>query len=162
MINSKNKGNTYERKIANILSDRFAAYTGIPNSFRRNPDSGSFFGKTNAKRLTTHATDTANLGDIICPPGFCYSIECKHYKTAPGLKALLGQSVKDWDLWIEQAEQDAINSNKEPCIIVKYNNVDEFVIVRNSNLGGIPYKNYHLVQFKVFLTYKDEFYFGDK
>ena len=50
-VNGKAKGNSYERKIANLLSARFKDYTGIDQSFRRNPDSGSYFGGQNQKEL---------------------------------------------------------------------------------------------------------------
>ncbi len=43
-VNGKQKGNGFERKIANILSERFKEHTGLEQAFRRNIDSGSFFG----------------------------------------------------------------------------------------------------------------------
>ena len=46
-VNGKQKGNRFERDIANMFSERFATYTGIEKAFRRNPDSGSFFGGSN-------------------------------------------------------------------------------------------------------------------
>jgi hypothetical protein len=127
-VNGKNKGSTFERKIANLLSDRFKSFLGIEKGFRRNPDSGSFFGGQNETRTETYGTEFAIFGDLICPKSFLYSIECKHYKSAPSFQSLLNADIKEWDLWIKQAEQDSIKSSKKMLLIIKYNNVSEFVI----------------------------------
>ena len=66
-VNGKQKGNGFERKIANLLSETFEPYLGISNGFRRNPDSGSFWGGSNLHRTLTHDTDYAVFGDLICP-----------------------------------------------------------------------------------------------
>ena len=105
-VNGKQKGNKFERDIANKLSDRFKAHTGIEKSFRRNPDSGSFFGGTNIQRMDIYDTDYALYGDLICPRNFNFSIECKHYKNAPPLNAIMTQKVTEWDTWLSQAAQD--------------------------------------------------------
>jgi hypothetical protein len=128
-VNGKNKGNTFERKIANLLSDRFKEHLGIEKGFRRNPDSGSFFGGQNQSRTETYGSEFAIYGDLICPKTFQYSIECKHYKSAPSFQSVINADVKQWDGWLEQAVQDAKNSNKKMLMIVKYNNVDELVFV---------------------------------
>jgi hypothetical protein len=131
-VNGKSKGNTFERKIANLLSDRFKAHLGIEKGFRRNPDSGSFFGGTNHTRTEIYDSDFAIFGDLICPKTFQFSIECKHYKSSPTFNAVLNNDVKEWDLWISQAEQDSIKSLKKMMLIVKYNNVAEFVITKDT------------------------------
>ena len=141
----KAKGNSFERKIANALSQRFESHTGIKQAFRRNIDSGSFFGGSNNKRVETHDTEKATFGDIICPSTFDFSLECKHYKSPPSFSLLVKQDCKDWDKWIQQADQDARNANKKMAIVIKYNNVDEIVIL-NESLGLIPTMNYaHIV-----------------
>jgi hypothetical protein len=66
-VNSKNKGNAFERKIAKNLSERFEAHTGLTDAFRRNLDSGSFFGASNQSRIEKHGTEHANFGDILTP-----------------------------------------------------------------------------------------------
>jgi hypothetical protein len=128
-VNGKNKGNTFERKVANLLSDRFKEHLGIEKGWRRNPDSGSFFGGQNQNRTETYGTEFAVFGDLICPKAFAYSIECKHYKTAPTFQSITNGEVKQWDGWIAQAEQDAKKADKKMLMIVKYNNVDELVFV---------------------------------
>ena len=161
-VNGKAKGNGFERKIANLLSETFKDYLGISNGFRRNPDSGSYFGGSNIDRTNTHSLDYAVFGDLICPRHFKYSIECKHYKTAPSIQAIINQSVKQWDTWLEQAEQDSKASNKEFTLIVKYNNVDELIFLKNTLHGFetiIKYKQYHIYKLSDFLTFNPDFYF---
>jgi hypothetical protein len=69
-VNGKTKGNAFERKIANLLSDRFKDYLGVEKGFRRNPDSGSFFGGKNVARVDQYSQDYAIFGDLICPKEF--------------------------------------------------------------------------------------------
>jgi len=134
-MKSKNKGNTYERKISNLLSAKFKDYLQESQGFRRNPDSGSFFGGSNSKKIETHNLDYAVFGDIICPKNFKFSIECKHYKTPPSFKSIIMNKVTQWDQWISQARLDAKNSGKLPFIIIKYNNIDDIVMVQTQFSG---------------------------
>ena len=127
-VNGKNKGNTYERKVSKLLSERFESTTGIKTAFFRNANSGAFFGGKNQVRIQTHDKDHQEFGDVICPKNFKFTIECKHYKTAPSWKQIINQSVKQWDDWIKQAKQDATNASKDFLLIIKYNNVDDFII----------------------------------
>ena len=164
-INSKNKGNTYERKISTTLSDRFADYTGIKKSFRRNADSGSFFGASNIYRKDEYDTSKATFGDIITPEHFNYSIECKHYKEAPKLGSILNQKVADWDSWIKQAEQDSSNSDKKVLLIVKYNNVDEMVFIKdliNDHDPILIYKGYNVYKLTTFLNQDNSIFFTEE
>lgn len=159
----KQKGNSFERKIANLLSERFKTKTGIDKSFRRNADSGSFFGGSNVKRTEQYDTEKATFGDIITPANFAFSIECKHYKAAPSFSLLMKQDVKEWDKWIAQAGQDCISANKMMAIIIKYNNVDEFVIL-NESFGlktVINYKQFSIVTLESFLTLSDDTFFTE-
>jgi hypothetical protein len=143
-VNGKNKGSGFERKMANLLSSRFEPVTGIKQGFRRNPDSGSFFGGTNKKRTETHDLDHANFGDLICPVDFKYSVECKHYAKGPTFTAIVKGEVADWDKWIKQAKQDADSSKKLMMLIIKYNSVDEIVFLDSaipSLTLVLPYKD---------------------
>jgi hypothetical protein len=143
-VNGKNKGSTFERKMANLLSARFEPVTGIKQGFRRNPDSGSFFGGSNKKRTETHDLESANFGDLICPKNFKFSVECKHYKSAPTFAAITKGKVAQWDSWISQAKQDATESNKAMLLIVKYNGVDEVAFLEQPMLDLkliLPYGN---------------------
>lgn len=154
-VNGKNKGNTFERKIANVLSARFKDVLGQDKGFRRNPDSGSFFGGSNKTRTVTHNTDYAVFGDLMCPKHFRYSIECKHYKTAPSLGSIITGEVKQWDIWLTQAQQDSTGSNRKMLLVVKYNNVDEFIFV-TEQWDTLPCK----IQYKGLWVYRLEDFLG--
>lgn len=161
-VNGKQKGNNFERKIANMLSARFGLLTGIKQAFMRNPDSGAFWGATNQKRIETHNVEFANFGDLLCPKNFQYSIECKHYKTAPSLQAIMSQKVTQWDEWLEQCTQDAKNASKKPALVVKYNNVNEIVFLQDMYVGMEPiinYQGFHIYLFETFLELDDVMFF---
>jgi hypothetical protein len=161
MVNGKQKGNFWERRVSNILSERFEPYLGIKSGFRRSVDSGSFFGGTNKRRTQTHSLDFAVFGDIICPNNFLYSIECKSYKTPPSFKSVINHNVSQWDTWLKQAEQDAISANKEMVLIVKYNNVDPIVFLHNEipNVAHNLYQQYHIHLLSDWLTMPDLHFF---
>ena len=166
MVNGKQKGNSFERKIANKLSDRFSTYTGIEKPFRRNPDSGSFFGGSNLNRKDVYDTEWAVYGDLICPKNFNFTIECKHYQKAPSLDSILKQSVKDWDLWISQAEQDSKACEKDYIIILKYNNTEIMAMVARDNYLGVfkhgpimYYKDVEIHLLDTILQVDDPFFF---
>ena len=161
-VKGKQKGNSFERKIANLLSERFQTVTGIPNSFRRNIDSGSFWGATNQYRIQTHDTSKAIFGDIVCPENFNYNIECKFYKEAPSFNLLIHQDIKQWDEWIEQAKQDSVNANKKMCLIIKYNKIGEIVILDQlpTNMTySFTYKSYYVTTLENFLSLADTEFF---
>ena len=161
-VNGKQKGNSFERKIANLLSDRFKDHLGIEKGFRRNADSGSFFGGSNKSRVTQYDTEHAAFGDLICPDSFLFSVECKHYKTAPSFQSVVNKEVPQWDLWIKQVEQDSISAGKLPLLIIKYNNVPEFVFVKNK-LGIeeiIQYKGYYSYTLSEVLKLSDSVFFN--
>ena len=161
-INSKNKGNAFERKIAKLLSERFAEKTGIEASLRRNADSGSFFGGKNKARVGVYDTEKATMGDLICPSAFRFTIECKHYKEPPSFLSMLKQDNKTFDKWLEQAEQDAESAGKLSLIIAKFNNVPEMVLIRSSLYPqefNLQYKGFAIVLLEDFLSLGDDFFF---
>jgi hypothetical protein len=164
-VNSKQKGNSFERTIANTLSSRFRSHTGIEQAFRRNADSGSFWGGKNKDRKLTHDVDHAQYGDIICPIDFKFTVECKNYKTPPAFNSVISQSVADWDKWIKQASQDAEECNKDYLIIIKYNRTEIFCILNNKlkelvdNKQFGSYNSNVLISLENLLSLSDDFYF---
>lgn len=160
--NGKQKGNSFERKIANRLSERFATALGVTNGFRRNSDSGSFFGGGNQTRTQTYNLDYAVFGDLICPANFRYVIECKHYKTAPSWQSFIDGNVKQWDQWLAQNDQDAASAGKPGVLIVKYNNVSELAFVERAINGVDPafvYKKRSVYRFEQWLEQTDSVFF---
>lgn len=160
-VNGKSKGNSFERKMANVLSERFEAHLGNKNGFRRNPDSGSFFGGSNAMRTESYNLDYAVFGDLICPRTFRYSIECKHYKSPPSFQSVITHKVSQWDKWLEQAEKDAASSSKNMSLIVKYNNVDEIVFLKSPIPDALHslYRQYYLHTLSDWLKLPDDDFF---
>lgn len=154
-INSKAKGNTFERKIANLLSERFEAHTGIKQSFRRNADSGSFMGGKNQSRMLTHDLSKATFGDLITPDNFKFTIECKAYKVPLSFKALVDQKCAFLDSWISQAEQDANNSGKLVLIIVKFNGIEPVAITKYWDNAFATYKGYYIQSLSDFIGLAD-------
>ena len=121
-INSKQKGNSWERSVCKILKERFSG-----RDFSRVPTSGAFFGKTNKEKRSLAEDNVKEVlsGDIICPSDFRFSVECKSYA-----------DISFWDLfnessdlhsWIKQCKEDAEFVNKVPLLIVKINNHKPFV-----------------------------------
>lgn len=161
-VNGKSKGSSFERKIANLISARFESVTGIKQGWRRNPDSGSFFGASNQKRKETHDLTHAHFGDLICPDNFKYSIECKHYNAGPTFSAIVKGTITQWDKWLEQAEQDAANSKKEMMLIVKYNGIAE-VVFSSKKAVDLPlimiYKEYFIYTLSDVLTQSNDKFF---
>lgn len=160
-INSKQKGNTFERKIAKRLSERFIETTGIENSFRRNIDSGSFFGGKNKVRTESYDMGKATLGDLVCPDWFKFTVECKHYKDPPSFNSILKQDNKKLDEWLGQARQDSEGSGKSPLVIAKFNNVPEMAFVEQDLWGDgapITYKGFVIVLLDDLLGRGDEFF----
>jgi hypothetical protein len=162
---SKNKGNNFERKTAKAFSARFSQYTGLTSAWRRDITSGSFFGKSNQSRLISHGSENANFGDLLGPENFKYSLECKHYKAPPSLNAIIKQDWKLLDEWISQAQQDAGNAGKIWMIVIKFNNIDEFVLIPElfGTLQSVfNYKKYFAVSLKAMFEQPDDYFFNEK
>ena len=130
MINSKGKGDKYERSVASFLSDHFKSITKVDKSFQRNRASGAYLGGKNSHRAIGMLDEQKITGDIVTPHNFIYEIECKHYKTPPSYKQIVNGSISQWDGWIEQAMQDVKTSGKFSFLLfIKYNLNPEIVIV---------------------------------
>lgn len=161
-MTAKAKGSSFERKISKILSERFFERTGIKESFRRNLDSGSFFGGNNKKRADVYDTSKATFGDIIIPEGFKFSIECKHYKSPPSFSIVTKQDYKQWNEWLKQANTDAATANKDFLLIIKYNGIEEIAITKNNypEINHVMrYKDYYVYSLSDFIKLPDEAFF---
>lgn len=159
-VNGKQKGNTFERTISNYLSDHFSDHLGIETGFRRNIDSGSFFGGKNQYRVQTHLEEHQSFGDILTPTNFKFEIECKAYKTPPALNSIVTGNYKKFDEWIAQAEQDAQNANKGTMLIIKFNNVKPVVLVKEMFDECVyRYKEYYAYEMNEFFVNRHMGYF---
>tara|TARA_R110000851_G_scaffold82872_2_gene181334 strand:- start:373 stop:888 length:516 start_codon:yes stop_codon:yes gene_type:complete len=132
-VNSRRKGNAFEREIAKLLNTRFNT-----TDFCRSPGSGAF--------ATTHLLPQYMkvYGDLITPENFKFILECKS-----GYDVTFEDIFKpksDLYKFIEQAKRDAKRADRDWLVIYKKTRHKPFVIV------GKKYKLSHTV------SINDEFY----
>jgi hypothetical protein len=121
---SKSKGNSFERQIAQFLTELYG------ETFIRAPGSGAYVGGTNNKRKQfLHQGQIRSFkGDIV--PGQSFprlNAECKSYKDFPFHQLYQG-SVKILDLWIQQCV-DAGDAGDFNIIFMKFNRKGTYVAV---------------------------------
>lgn len=150
----KNKGTAFESKCCTAFNEKFAGHGGVPRPFIKNAGSGGIFGGQHAVKMVGIADAYKMVGDILPPPDglFRFVIECKHYKEPPTIKSIIAKKCAEWDKWTAQVESDAIATDKFPMLIIKYNNILEFVFVTEEFMG----KKYpvEIPKDKVVLVYK--------
>jgi len=152
-VNGNKKGKCWERELCKKLEELFPT-----NKFQRVPQSGAFFGGKNRYRAEGAREDAKEIlsGDIICPQGFPFSVECKSYKDFPFHKILKGE-CKELDEWIKQAESDAEVSRKNMIIFMKFNNIGQYVCFDKKLLQDINFHNYMLYINKYVVISYEEF-----
>ena len=106
-LNSKNKGNTFQRKVAGLFNERFKTTEFCPT-----PGSGAF--------ATTHNLPSYLKihGDLITPKDFDFCIECKKGYNKENLGSLFNPKSDFWGFW-EQANRDAKAAKKEPLLVIQ-------------------------------------------
>lgn len=129
-INSKKKGNKFERIVAKLWSN----WTGY--EFNRTPQSGGLHWK-NSENV---------VSDIICSDSihsrrFQFSIEAKCHKDINFEHLLLNVKSKIREFW-KQASHDGDRTNKIPILMMRYNGMpkDESFFVVNQFLGRLILK----------------------
>lgn len=111
----RNKGNSYELKIAKLLT----AWSGV--SFTRTPSSGAF-----------GSTHGFNTGDIMTQdPDWLFSLELKNHESWEFQYIFLSQGEIP-SFW-EQSLGDALASQKVPMVVLHKNRSKNWVIVPHSN-----------------------------
>lgn len=105
--NSRTKGNTFERKVAEILNNAFNT-----QEFMRSPGSGAF--------ATTHKLpDHLKLsGDLLTPLKFKFSVECKVGYNKESIDSWF-KDTSDLNNFITQAERDARKMSKKSLVVWK-------------------------------------------
>jgi len=132
-INSKGKGDKFEREVSKFLSGHFKDILKVDNAFQRNRSSGAYLGGKNSHRAIGMLEEQKIVGDIITPSNFVYEIECKHYRTPPTYKQLITGKIAQWDKWIKQALSDVKTSGKYSMMLfIKYNLNPEIIIVEKT------------------------------
>jgi Holliday junction resolvase len=108
---SKGKGSEFERKIARMLTTHFK---GTPRAevFQKTPASGGLRWKNNSDVI----------GDLITPPDFIFTIECKKREDLDYEVLFSTRSKnKSEDLinFYSQACDEAVRANRQPLLIVE-------------------------------------------
>jgi hypothetical protein len=115
---SKNKGASFERKIATRLQE-YWRQVRPECSFKRTPGSGGW--------ARANSTSFNASGDIICDDkSFPWCVELKHYKNF-SLDVLLSNDAAPILEWWKQAV-DETPPGSFPLVICKRNSVEEMVI----------------------------------
>lgn len=116
--NSRTKGNTFERKVCEILNDAFNT-----KDFMRSPGSGAF--------STTHnLPDYLKFsGDLITPKDFALTIECKKGYNKENIGSTFN-TKSDLISFIDQAERDSQKIKKEFLIVHQQDRKDILCIYK--------------------------------
>ena len=154
-VNSRNKGTSFERKIALMLNNKFCT-----KDFCRSPGSGAF-------ATTHHIPDHLKIyGDLITPQDFKFCIECKKGYNKESIHSLFNNRSEVWK-FIDQCERDSKLSNKEPLVIFQQDRQKILAIVRSNTLdidikkidiirtSKKEYNNYSIYLFEDLLLYDD-------
>ena len=121
---SKNKGSSFERDIAKLLSDTFG------ESFIRVTNSGAYIGgkNTHRKDALSEAQIRHSKGDIVPGPSFGrMNAEAKSYADFPFHQLFTG-SCRQLDAWIEQMLEVADKGDFN-ILFMKFNRKGTYVAV---------------------------------
>ena len=149
---SKDKGKTFERDIANYLSELYE------DSFTRVPQSGAYVGGQNAVRKE-HLSENQIRGfksDIIPPDGWGHlNIECKAYADFPFHQLFQHKEIPILNTWIQQT-YDAADPGDFNLIIMKFNRKGKYVMYETKHHmvtnNGIIYKSWYFCEFDKFFS----------
>lgn len=143
-INSRTKGNTFERKVAEILNKEFNT-----TEFMRTPGSGAF--------ATTHKLPNHLLigGDLITPSGFPFLIEAKKgydFKIAD----LLNPKSKFMEI-VDKLIKESTRFHKKPVLIFQQDRQNILCLCRTgenipkTNKDVIFLNNYMILEINKFI-----------
>ena len=121
---SKNKGKSFEREVAKLLSKAFN------ENFERVPNSGAFVGgKNKSKRMKVDEDqERIFLGDIIPPKDWEIVIECKNYKKLDGgFEKVLHDRNAKIEKWLTELTYDA--EHRFHILFMKFNYIGTFFVL---------------------------------
>lgn len=104
-INSRNKGNAFERKICSLLNEKFKT-----KDFNRTPGSGAY--ATN-HHLPSHLKI---YGDLITPKNHKFTYELKKGYNKEGVSSLFNKKSELWK-FLDQCEITEQKSGR-PCLLI--------------------------------------------
>lgn len=114
---SKTYGKGFEYEVRDILREA----TGI-QSFERVPTSGAWIGGKNAYKAEFGRNDVTEImaGDLICPKGWRWNVECKNWDDIPVHQLFMGKESKQINEFLKQVCDSAKVANKEPLLVMKW------------------------------------------
>ena len=117
-INSRTKGNAFERQISKLLNERFDT-----TEFCRSPGSGAF---ASTHSLPEHLQI---YGDLITPIKFKYCIECKKGYNKQAVASLFNNRSDFW-VFMKKCEKDARACKKLPMLIFKQDRQPTLAVIK--------------------------------
>lgn len=155
-VNSKNKGNGFERKIANIFNERFKT-----TAYKRNAFSGSIVGGSNREKNMDLSEEQKQSfsSDIVAPKESKFIFECKAYKTPFNVFDLINKS-SDILSFFKQVSGDAEYAKKKPMLIIKYDRKDFIVFIREKPIEEyiLETKGWYCYMFEDLLKLENSFW----
>lgn len=141
-VDGKTKGKNREREVCSDLTKRFK------KDFIRNPAySGALAARIKNDKKVSNELVTAIAGDIVCPDGFKFSVECKHYKEFDFFTIWNEGSLIN--KWWEQTKKAAGICSKEPLVLFKFNH--------KKKMAMLPQKYKSNFKNKIYVCINDEF-----
>lgn len=151
-MNSKKKGNRGELELCKVLSKRFA-----PREFSRTIGSGNRWSQVRYVKKDF-------LGDIVCPDGFKFVIECKHGYDID-LHHLMDRKNKQLDDFLKQAADESSRSGLPSILCWKKNNYPWIAFIDRADSEsldvGFIYGRWMALSLNRLLELPDEFFFSE-
>ena len=131
-VNSKVKGATFELKVTKLLNAEFQ-----PMKFAKTPGSGARVGGKNfgafgkffsEEALSLFVGDVVPVNEADCDFTFRFVVECKAYKEAEKLEALLSGSSHIY-AWMNEVLVDCVKNGKDGIVVFKWNNTPLYCAV---------------------------------
>jgi len=148
---SKRKGNRNELELAKILTKRFG------REFSRSIGSGNRWSQT----CLSADQGKVFAGDLVCPAGFKFCIECKAGYDEVSIFSLC-QSAKI-DQFLQQAVEDALRCGKQPLLCWKQTRQPWIVFVQEEvqSLYQYRYGDWSVLLLEDLLGRGDQFFFAE-
>lgn len=129
LVNGKNKGNAFERRIAKRLSE----WSGY--KFMRTPASGAIHNFRD-KRVVSDIVPSLAAGE------FPFSIECKNVETSWDFSTFLKGTSQTLNSHWKQCVEDAHREDLKPMLIFTKNYHNDYVMIRYEDYEKLPPMNH--------------------
>ena len=140
-VNSRAKGQSFERKICKLFNSRFET-----KEFCRTPGSGAF--------ATTHSLPEylKIYGDIVTPKNFRFIVECKKGYNKENLSSLFNERSLFYN-FLKQCEKDSKRAGVPSIIIWQQDRNDILIILSNEYINDIELYNNTDIKYLIFNDY---------